>query len=79
MALRVCPRIHISIDKKEPTIPTAARDSRPYVCMFPTIAVSVIDKTGSAMPAMVAGMAKLLMVLRLTTVFKNRMYYKTSS
>ena len=79
MALRVCPRIHISMDKKEPTIPTAASDSRPYVGILPTIAVSVIDSTGSAIPAIVAGIAKLFMVLKLTTVFKNIMDYNTSS
>jgi hypothetical protein len=46
---------------------------------LPTIAVSVIDKIGSAIPAIVAGIARLLIVLKLTTVFKNRMDYKTSS
>lgn len=67
------------MDKKEPTIPTAASDSRPYVCILPTIAVSVMDNTGSAIPAIVAGIARLLIVLKLTTVFKNGMDYKTSS
>ena len=59
------------MDKKAPTIPTAARDSRPLTGMFPTIAVSVMDRIGSAMPAMVAGTANLLMVLKDTTVFKK--------
>ena len=71
MALLVWPSIHISIDKNDPTIPTAASDSRLYVSMLPTMAVSVIDNTGSAIPAMVAGIARLLIVLKLTTVFKN--------
>ena len=72
MALRVCPRIHISMDRKEPTIPTAARDSRPSPGMFPTIAVSVMERSGSAIPAIVAGMASLLIVFRLIDVFKDR-------
>ena len=59
------------MDRKAPTIPTAAKDSRPLTGMLPTIAVSVIDKIGSAMPAMVAGMANLLMVLKDTTVLKK--------
>lgn len=63
IALLVCPKIHISIDKKAPTIPTAARDSRLSVLIFPTIAVSVIDKIGSAIPAIVAGIARRLIVL----------------
>ena len=70
IALRVWPRIHISIDRNEPTIPTATSDSSPSTGIFPTMAVSVIDKTGSAMPAMVAGMANLFMVWKLTAVLK---------
>jgi hypothetical protein len=71
IALRVCPRIQISIDRKAPTIPTAPKDSSPLTGMLPTIAVSVMDRIGSAIPAMVAGMANLLMVLRDTTVLKK--------
>ena len=80
IALRVCPNIQINIDKKEPTIPAAAKDSIPSTGMFPTMAVSVIESTGSAIPAIVAGMANLLMVLKLTAVF-NGIYrdYKTNS
>jgi hypothetical protein len=70
MALLVCPRTQINMDRKEPTIPAAAKDSSPSTGIFPTMAVSVIDKMGSAIPAMVAGMASLLMVLKLTAVFK---------
>jgi hypothetical protein len=71
IALRVCPRIQMSMERKAPTIPTAARDSSPFTGIFPTMAVSVIDKIGSAMPAIVAGIASLLMVLNDTTVFKK--------
>ena len=65
MALRVCPKIHINIDKKVPTMPAAARDSEPFTGILPTMAVSVIDKRGSAIPAIVAGIASLLILLKL--------------
>lgn len=71
MALRVCPSIQISIDKKDPTIPAAAKDSSPSTGILPTMAVSVIDSSGSAIPAIVAGIASLFMVLRLITVFNT--------
>ena len=74
MALRVCPKIQINIDKKEPTIPAAAKDAIPSTGILPTMAVSVIDKIGSAIPAMVAGIASLLMTLKSTRVFKNTDY-----
>ena len=77
IALLVCPKTQISIDKKEPTIPAAAKDSKPSTGIFPTIAVSVIDKTGSAMPATVAGIAKRFIDLKLMVVLKTA--YKTSS
>ena len=57
IALRVCPSIQMSAERKVPTIPTAARDSVPNSAMLPTIAASVLDKTGSAIPAMIAGIA----------------------
>ena len=53
-----------------PTIPTAASDSNPFSGMFPTIAVSVMERMGSAIPAIVAGTANLLMVLKLMAVLK---------
>ena len=71
MALRVWPNIQISIDKNEPTIPTAANDSSPSTGILPTIAVSVMDKTGSAIPAMVAGIANLFMDFRVICVSKK--------
>ena len=69
MALLVWPKIQISMDKKEPTIPTAASASTPSTGIFPTIAVSVMDKIGSAIPAMVAGIAKRFIDLYVTFVF----------
>ena len=57
------------MDKKEPTIPAAAKDSSPLTGMFPTMAVSVMDKSGSAIPAIVAGIANLFIFLRVIAVF----------
>lgn len=71
MALRVWPKIQINMDRNEPTIPAAANDSSPSTGIFPTIAVSVMDNNGSAIPAMVAGIARLLILLKLTVVFKK--------
>ena len=39
--------------------------------MFPIMAVSVIDIRGSAMPAIKAGIASLLILLKLISVFKK--------
>lgn len=77
MALRVCPRIQMSMDRKEPTIPAAARDSSPSTGIFPTIAVSVIESKGSAIPAIVAGIARLFMDLKLTVFFKKLVSIKS--
>ena len=60
IADRDCPKTQISIDKNEDTIPTAASDSVALLGMWPTIAASVRDKMGSAIPAIMAGMAKRL-------------------
>jgi hypothetical protein len=64
------------MDKNEPTIPAAAKDSMPSWGILPTMAVSVIDRIGSAMPAIVAGMARLLMVLKLIGFFKKEYFIK---
>jgi len=69
----------MSIERKEPTIPAAARDSNPSTGILPTIAVSVMDKRGSAIPAMVAGIAKAFIDFKLTEVFKKWVFYNTSS
>lgn len=59
----VCARIQIIVDKKDPTIPTAASDSVPYSERLPTTAASVEDNTGSAIPAMIAGNANCWILL----------------
>src|SRR5690606_826265 len=61
IALRVCPKTQISIDKNVATIPTAAKDSVGFTSILPTIAASVKDKIGSDTPEINAGMAKRLM------------------
>jgi hypothetical protein len=48
---------------KDPAIPTAANDSTEFNSMFPTMAVSVIERSGSAIPEMIAGIANLLIPL----------------
>ena len=48
----------------EPAIPTAAKASVELTSKLPTIAVSVMDKSGSAIPAIIAGMASLLIALK---------------
>ena len=64
MAERVCAKIQNIADKKEPAIPTAAKDSIGFKFTFPTIAVSVIDNKGSATPEIIAGIASLLICLK---------------
>ena len=44
-------------------MPTAAKDSVAFVSILPTIAVSVIDRIGSEIPDIKAGIANLLMFL----------------
>ena len=68
----------MSMDKKDPTIPAAAKDSNPSTGIFPTMAVSVIDNIGSAIPAIVAGTASLFMLLKLIVVLKNSCYSSNS-
>ena len=45
--------------------------------MLPIIAVSVIDIRGSAIPAIKAGIASLLILLKLISVFKKKSILKT--
>lgn len=71
IALRVCPSTHISIDKNVVTIPTAAKDSVALISIFPTIAASVNDKIGSDTPEIKAGIANLLICLKVIAVFKE--------
>ena len=56
----VCASIQTMAELNEPAIPTAASASVGLISMFPTMAVSVIDNSGSAIPEMMAGIASLL-------------------
>ena len=58
-----CPITHINIDKNDETIPIAAKDSVALILICPTIAASVIDSTGSEIPAIIAGIASLFIFL----------------
>lgn len=79
MELRVWPSTQISMDKNDPTIPAAAKDSNPSIGILPTIAVSVMESMGSAIPEMVAGIANWLMLLKFTCVLKSAASYSTNS
>ena len=74
MALRVCPRTQISIDKKVVTIPTAARDSVAFSVILPIMAASVSERIGSETPAIKAGIANLFMLLNEISVL-NRLIH----
>ena len=63
MALRVCPKTHISIEIKVVTMPTAAKETVALVSIFPIMAASVSDRMGSEIPEMSAGMASLFIFL----------------
>ena len=63
IAERVCAKIQTNAEINEPEIPTAANASVGFIGILPTIAVSVIDNNGSAIPAIIAGIANLLIVL----------------
>lgn len=47
--------------------------------MLPIIAVSVIEIRGSAMPAIKAGIASLLILLKLISVFKKESFFYLQS
>ena len=80
IALLICPKTQTSIEIKAPTIPTAARLSVAFISIFPTIAVSVIERRGSAIPAIRAGIASVFIFLKLMSVFKsNKQKTKVSS
>ena len=55
-------------ERKDPTIPAAAKASIGFVSTFPIIAISVSEISGSAIPAIIAGIASLLMFLKLIGV-----------
>ena len=71
IADRVWARIQKMADKNEPAIPTAAKDSIGLRSTLPTIAVSVIDNSGSAIPEIIAGIASLLICLKVTFGFNT--------
>ena len=71
IAERVCAKIQKMADKNDPAIPTAAKDSIGFKLTFPTIAVSVIESKGSAIPEIIAGIASLLICLKDTFDFKS--------
>ena len=70
IADRDCPKTHMSMDKKEETMPTAARDSVAFEEIWPTIAASVNDSIGSEIPAIMAGMASRVICWLLSVVFE---------
>lgn len=71
IALLVWPSTQISIDKNVVTMPTAANDSVAFTSILPTMAASVKDNIGSETPEINAGIASLLICLRLISVFKS--------
>ena len=71
IAVLVWANIQIKAEINDPAIPTAAKDSVALISMFPIIAVSVIDKSGSAIPAIRAGIANLFIRFKLISVFKK--------
>jgi hypothetical protein len=70
------PKTQISIDKKDDTIPTAARDSVAFKLICPTMAASVIESMGSEIPAIIAGIANLFIWLLESALLKG---YKLNS
>ena len=64
----------MSIDIKVVTIPTAANASVGLSLTFPKTAASVNDKMGSETPEMSAGMASLLICLKLILVLKGSIH-----
>lgn len=59
-----CAKIQTIAEINDPAIPTAASASVGFNFILPTIAVSVIDNKGSAIPEMMAGIANLLIFLK---------------
>ena len=76
MALLICPKTQINIEMNAPTIPTAAKLSVAFSEMLPIIAVSVIDNNGSAIPAIKAGIANLLIFFKVIVVLKKLFFAK---
>ena len=70
ITLLVCPKTQINIEIKLPTIPTAPNEMVAFSGILPTIIVSVIDKIGSAIPDIKAGIASFCMSEILTDFVK---------
>ena len=69
MALLLWAKPQTNIEMNDPTTPTAAKDSVPTTGMFPTMAASVLESTGSAMPERMAGKANCCIRLKEMSVF----------
>ena len=70
-ALLVCAKTHINMDKNDPTMAIAPRLSFALISILPIIAVSVMEISGSAIPAIKAGIASWWIRLKLMSVFKR--------
>ena len=70
IAVFVCATIQIIAERNEPTIPAAASASIGCSFTLPITAISVSEISGSAIPAIIAGIARRLIFLKLTEVFK---------
>ena len=70
IAVLVCATIQIIAERNEPTKPAAAKASTECSSTLPIMAISVNEINGSAIPAIIAGIAILLMLLKLTVVLK---------
>ena len=66
IAVFVWATIQMMAERKEPTIPAAARAYTGFLSTFPITAISVKEIRGSAIPAIMAGIASLLIFLKLT-------------
>ena len=70
-ALLVCAKTQISMDRNDPTMAIAPRLSFALTSILPIIAVSVMEISGSAIPAIKAGIASWWIRLKLMSVFKR--------
>lgn len=71
IALLVWPKTQISIEKKVPTIPTAAKDIVELAVILPMMAASVKERIGSDTPEISAGIASVLIFFNVIVVFKR--------
>lgn len=71
IAVLVWATIQMIADKKDPTIPAAANASTGFSSTLPIIAISVKEISGSAIPAMIAGIAMRFIFLKLIDASKR--------